>query len=187
MNRISIAVPVYLYKKYAPWMLISYCILLLCLFAFSAVMPPAATAIASAIVLGLPIYVAVYPKSIFSIRSWDERKLTIGSDSISWDGKDMPVGSLANLEIYIFSFDNFKHTELGPRGRETTVIEAGDQNKLEFDFSGDSFDFTFYLASFEEYNTLVEIVAVWQASAVACSARSAFEDDFVRQEVKRWA
>jgi hypothetical protein len=175
---------VYQYKRYAPWMLVGYCLMILGFFILSALLPTTAVIIYCAVLFALPVYAAIYPKSVFSVRSWDDRKLCIGAENISWEGRDMPVGELENLEIYIFAFDDFKHREDGFNGRQHEAIEPGDENKLDFDFQGKSFDFTFFLSDYAQYTDLLQIIENWEHAGYAYHARAAFEPEYIAREMR---
>ena len=178
----SITTTVYKYKPYAPWMLGAYAILILLLFVISPVMTPLAVGIAAAVLLLLPIYSAIRPESFFSVRSIDERKLSMDSENIFWDGLTVQVENVTKLSIYLFAFDNFRHTEWGAGGRATIVTEYGDQNKLNFVFKGKEYDFTFYLGDYTEYRTVLQIIQAWQMSGFEVSARVAFDDSYIQRE-----
>jgi len=187
MNAPSITTSVYKYKPYAPWMLGAYCILLVLLFFLSPRMPSLAVGIIAAILLLLPIYAAIRPKSFFSIRSVDERKLSIDSGNVYWDGLTIPIKATGKLSIYLFSFDNFRHRELGVNGRNTLAIEYGDQNTLNFVFQNKQYAFTFYLGDYKQYRTVLQIISAWQKAGCEVSARCAFDDQYIQGEMAYFA
>ena len=93
------------------------------------------------------------------------------------------MDQLSGLNIYIYTFDNFKHEEIGSNGLRTTVIEDGDKNNLNFRFGDQEYDFTFYLSSYEQYLALFQIIGSWQQAGIELKARSAFEDEYIRQQM----
>ena len=94
----------------------------------------------------------------------------------------MPVTDLEKLEVYIYAFESFRH-----RVTKATKIssgEYGDKNTLSFVYQGKSYDYTFYLGTYQHYKTLLQIVKEWKASGVSVSVRSAFEQDYIEREMK---
>ena len=134
------------------------------------------------ILLLLPIYGAIRPTSFFSVRSVDERKLTMDAENIFWDGRTMPVKDVAQLCIYLFAFENFRHREFGV-GRATAASEYGDQNNLSFKYQDKQFDFTFYLGDYTQYRTVLQIIDAWRMAGYDVSARSAFDDSYIQREI----
>ncbi len=187
MSTLSITTSVYKYKPYAPWIIGTYCILLVTLFMVSTQLPAVVVGICAAILLSIPIYAAIKPKSFFSVRSVDDRKLSINKESIVWDAMTMPVKDLTKLSIYLFSFDNFRHEELGASGLRTTTTEDGDKNKLNFVFGDKEYDFTFYIGNFSQYQIMLKIINAWQDAGYEVSARSAFDYSYVQKEVEFYA
>ena len=184
MSTLSITTSVYKYKPYAPWIIGGYCVLLVTLFMVSAQLPALIVGICAAILLSIPIYAAIKPKSIFSVRSVDDRKLLINKESIIWDGMTMLIKDVSELSIYLFSFDNFRHEELGASGLRTTTTEDGDKNKLNFVFGGKEYDFTFYIGNFSQYQIMLKIIKAWQDAGYEVSARSAFDYSYIQKEVE---
>jgi hypothetical protein len=183
MNPPSITTSVYKYQRYAPWILGAYCLSLILLFLLSPFMSSVPVGIAASLLLMLPIYVAIRPKSLFSVRSVDERKLSMDAEHIYWSGVTIPVKEVAELKIYLFAFDNFRHRETGTSGLQTMATEYGDQNKLSFRFENKAYDFTFYLGDYIQYRAVSQIISAWQRAGYRLSARSAFEDSFIQKEI----
>jgi hypothetical protein len=175
-----ITTSVYKYKPYAPWMLAVYCLSLILLFFFSARMPATAVGIIATILLLLPIYAAVRPKSFFSLRSTDDRKLSIDAENLIWDGVTMPVKDVTKLNIYLFAFEDFKHREMF----RMKATEFGDQNRLTFQYQEKDYDFTFFLGDFLQYRTMLQIIQAWQKSGYKVSARTAFDYAEIEREVE---
>lgn len=173
---------VYKYNRYAPWLILLYLTSTILFFVFSKSLPQEATLIAVAFFVSVPIFAGIRSKSIFSLRSVDARELTLNPEEIMWGNWVVPIHEVNNLSIYIFAFDSFKHIE-GIGSRQT---EFGDKNKLEFKYRGVKYDLTFFLGTFEDYDTLVQIIETWRASGIKLSARTAFEDAYIRQHVNQY-
>ena len=187
MSTPAITTSVYKYKPYAAWMIGVYCVLLVALFMLSPQLPSVLVGIVAAILLLIPIYGAIRPKSFFSVRSVDERKLSISIESMRWDGMTIPIKEVTDLKIYLFAFDNFRHEEMGASGLTTTTTEFGDQNKLNFVFQEKEYDFTFYLGDFLQYQTMLKIIKAWQDAGYEVSARSAFDYSYIQKQVEYYA
>jgi hypothetical protein len=183
MKSPSLTTSVYKYKRYAPWMVVAYLVATVLLFSMSEYLPSWFILIAVTFFISIPIYTAIYPKSIFSLRSVDERQLTLNPDEIVWGNWLVPIHDVSNLSVYIFAFDTFQHYQFGPKTKNI-VTEYGDKNKLEFTYRGVQYDLTFYLGNFEHYHTLVQIIEVWRADGINLSARSAFADEYIREQVR---
>lgn len=178
-----ITTTVYKYKPYAPWLLVAYCILLFAAFIFSSSMPPALIGVIMIVLVLVPVYAAIKPKSVFSIRDVDNRLLSISTESILWDGITIPVQDAIGLSIYLFAFENFRHSETYTGGLTKTASEFGDQNKLTFKFQGKEYDFTFYLADYRHYSLLVQIIQSWRDAGYQISARNAWEFSYIQKQV----
>jgi hypothetical protein len=169
---------VYKYNRLAPWLILLYLVLTISFFVFSKKLPQEVTLIAVAFFVAIPIFAGIRSKSIFSLRSVDDRRLTLNPDQIVWGNRVVPINEVDNLNIYIFAFDSFTHLA-GLGGRKT---EHGDRNKLEFNYKNTKYDLTFYLGTFEDYDTLVQIIETWRAAGIKLSAKTAFEDAYIRQQ-----
>jgi len=181
-----ITTTVYKYRRYAPWILAAYCILLVTIFILSPSMSSVTVGIVVGVLLLLPIYAAIQPKSIFAVRSVDERKLSMDSRNIVWDGRTIPLEEVTDLNIYLFSFENFRHRETGV-GFKMRATEYGDQNKLNFEFKDKKYDFTFYLGDYTQYRTVLQIITAWQKAGYDVSARAAFDHNYIQSEMAYFA
>lgn len=145
-------------------------------------MPPVLIGVIVIVLVLVPVYAAIKPKSVFSIRDVDDRLLSISPESILWDGVTMPVKNVTDLHIYLFAFENFRHRENRTAGLTRTATEFGDQNKLRFKFQNKEYDFTFYLGNYQQYSTLMQIIQAWRDAGYEFSARNAFEYSYIQKE-----
>lgn len=179
----SLTTPVYTCKPNAPWILAIYAILLLVFFALSSLLPSFLIVTGYVMLFGLPVYTGIWQKSIFSARSRDENKLTISSDSITWNNERMAIEELQNLNLYVFAIDKSRNHEPVPNGRGKNSTKCGDKNKLSFIWKNKAYDFTFFLAGPNHYNVFVNIVNDWELAGISFDARFAFEDSYIRKEM----
>lgn len=155
-------------------------------FFFSSALPAYVNLIGIALLIFLAIYAVLRPRSIFSIRSVDDRKLELTPDELIWGTLRIPIGEVEKLDVYIFAFDTFKHHTTSLMGRKATVTEYGDKNTLAFTYRGVTYDLIFYLGTFKHYDVLVRIIQSWRQKGIDFSARSAFEDSYIREQVKKF-
>ena len=177
---------VYKYRRSAPWMLALMVLGTVLFFYYSSSLPAYVNLIGIAVLIFLAIYAVLRPKSIFSIRSVDDRKLEITPDELIWGTLRMPIGEVENLDIYIFAFDTFKHHTTSLMGRKATATEYGDKNTIAFMYRGVKYDLIFYLGTFKHYDVLAKIIQRWREKGIEFTARSAFEDSYIREQVKKF-
>jgi hypothetical protein len=176
---------VYKYNRYANWMLILYCLAALGLFIFSSGLSSLGVIIYCALLFGLPIYVGINPKSFLSVRRVDDRVLTISNDSIRFGDSLFDIRLLNNLSIFIYAYDNFAH-EQSSNGSPTHVLESGDKNTIHFIYLDEEYELTFFLANYNQYKELYTIVADWQKNLIPVKARSAFDDGYITEQIRRY-
>ncbi len=177
---------VYKYNRYANWMLILYCLATLGLFIFSSGLSSTGVIIYCVLLFGLPIYVGMNPKSFMSVRRVDDRKLTISTDNICYGESLFDIRILNNLTVYIYAFDNFTHEQLGADGRTSRSMEDGDKNTISFIYLEEEYAFTFFLANYDQYKELYNIIADWQKNLIPVKARSAFDAGYIREQIERY-
>jgi Ca2+/Na+ antiporter len=176
---------VYKYKRSAPWMLVLMVLATVSFFYYSSALSPFLNLLGIALLIFFAVYAVLRPKSIFSLRSVDDRKLEITPDELIWGTLRMPIQEVEKLDIYIFAFDTFKHPTTGPIGRKAYVTEYGDKNTIAFEYRGVKYDLMFYLGTFKHYDVLAKIIQRWREKGIDFSARSAFEDSYIREQVKK--
>jgi hypothetical protein len=177
---------VYKYKRSAPWMLVLMVLATVLFFFFSTTFHPLMNVFGVALLVFLAVYAVLKPKSIFSLRTVDERKLVLTPDELKWGTWQMPIQEVEKLEIYIHAFDTFKHSTTGSGRRKMFSTEYGDRNTITFVYHGVRYDLTFYLGTFKHYDTFVRIMQSWREKGINFSARSAFTDKYIREQVNRF-
>lgn len=175
---------VYKYKRSAPWMIVLMVLATTLFFFFSRNFPPLVNAFGIAVLIFIAVYAVLRPKSIFSLRSVDERKLVFSPDELIWGILRIPIHEVEKLDVYIFAFDSFKHPAMTSVGRRISITEYGDKNTIAFTYRGVRYDLTFYLGTFKHYDTLVKIMQGWREKGIELSARSAFTDSYIREQEK---
>ncbi|MBO9199399.1 MULTISPECIES: hypothetical protein [Niastella] len=177
---------VYKYRRSAPWMLALMVVATVLFFYFSSSLHPLFNLLGIALLIFFAVYGVLRPKSIFSIRSVDDRKLVLTPDELIWGTLHIPIQEVEKLKVYIHAFDTFKHQNAGPVGRKLLTTEYGDRNNISFAYRGVGYDLIFYLGTFNHYDILVKIMGRWREKRIDFSARSAFEDSFIREQVKKF-
>lgn len=184
-SQMKLTTTVYKYKRFAHWGLLLLVAAIILFFYFSVAMNPALSMIGIALLFFIAIYSALRPKSIFSLRAVDERKLVITPDELVWGTWRMPIQEIKKLEVYIYAFDNFKHVKNKSGGRKFFYnTEYGDRNTITFYYQGIRYDLIFYLGTFEHYDVLFKITQRWREKGIVFSAKSAFTDSYIREQVK---
>jgi hypothetical protein len=176
---------VYKYKRSAPWMIVLMVLATALFFFFSSRLHPLMNAFGVALLVFLAVYAVLRPKSIFSLRSVDERKLVLTPDELMWGTWRMPIQEVEKLDIYIYAFDTFKHPATISLGRKIFTTEYGDKNTITFVYRGIKYDLTFYLGTFNHYDTLFKIMQSWREKGINFTARSAFTDSYIREQENR--
>jgi hypothetical protein len=156
---------VYKYKRSAPWMIVLMVLATVLFFFFSSTFHPLMNVFAVALLVFLAVFAVLRPKSIFSLRTVDERKLVLTPDELMWGNWRMPVHEVEKLEIYIHAFDTFKHSTTGSVQRKACTTEYGDKNTITFVYRGIRYDLTFYLGTFNHYDMLVQIMKSWRGKS----------------------
>src|SRR5688572_18850054 len=182
----KLTMTVYKYKRFAPWIIVLMVLATVLFFLFSTTFHPIMNAIGIALLFFSAVYAALRPKSIFSLRAVDDRKLTLTPDELMWGTWRMPIHDVEKLEIYIHAFDTFKHQTTNLGRLKTFTTEYGDRNTISFIYGGTSYDLTFYLGTFNHYDTLIQIMKKWREKGIDFSARSAFTDSYICEQEKRF-
>ena len=177
---LKLTTTVYKYRRYAPLMMVA--ITAGTILSFLAGSPLNILGIIT--LVGLAIYAGIKPKSIFSVRTVDERKLSFTAEEITWGNWLLPIHELENIDINIYAFDTFRHHLGNPNRSRTLTIEYGDRNTLAFSYRNTKYALTFYLGTFEHYDTLVKIMEMWREKGINFSAKSMFTDSYIREQVK---
>lgn len=176
---------VYKYKRFAHWGLLLLVAGVILFFFFSGSLNPLMNLFGIVALFSLAIFAAIKPKSIFSFRSVDDRKLVITPEELIWGTWRMPVQEIQKLEIYIYAFDSFKQVRTRSGGRKFfTNSEYGDRNTISFFYKGGRYHLVFYLGTFEHYDVLVRIIQSWREKGIVFSAKSAYTDNYIREQVK---
>lgn len=176
---------VYKYKRFAHWGILLLVTAIILFFSFSSSLNPVINLLGIVLLFFIAIYAALRPKSIFSLRSVDDRKLVITPDELIWGTWRMPIHEIQKLEVYIYAFDNFKHIRTKSGGRKFFYsTEYGDKNTITFFYQGIRYDLIFFLGTFEHYDMLFRITQRWREKGISFSAKSAFTDTYIREQVK---
>lgn len=171
---------VYKYKRSAPWMIVLIFLAIVSFFSLSSKLSPVLNLLGIALLIFFAIYAALRPKSIFSIRSVDDRNLVFTPDELLFGTLRMPIAEIEKLDVYIYAYDTFKH--YSNSRLKTYTTEYGDRNTISFVYSGTNYDLIFFLGTFNDYNTLVRIMQSWREKGIDFSARSAFTDSYIREQ-----
>jgi hypothetical protein len=145
--------------------------------------------ITGSILITLWMYVYYGNNTGWRMRTWDERRLIFSSEIISFGKDQYAVKELETAAVYLESFDGFTYRKLqpaGPRLGGGVLVQSktdGDNNKISFRHSGETEDFTFYLANYAQYARLQAVISDWSAAGVNVVVKQVFDDEFVIGEM----
>ena len=174
----------YRYNRYALVIIILYVLVFGAFFYISMKMPPYVTGVGFAVLILPPIIGAVRKKSIFSLRTWDKRKLTFTPDFVKVGEQQFRVANL-KIALYVNGFEGFAYSRNNKWITRNTIY--GDRNYLSFRTEKAVEDFQFYLHDYKAYQALYEVIEVWKSNGVKIVVKEAFPPQFVRDQVSRFA
>jgi hypothetical protein len=153
-------------------------------FYISMKMPPYVTGIGFAVLIMPPIIGAVRKKSLFSLRTWDQRKLIFTPEYIKIGEKQFRVSDL-KIALYVNGFEGFAYSKNNKWISRNTIY--GDRNYLSFRNEKGVEDFQFYLHDYKAYQSLYEVVEGWKSNGVKLVVKEAFTQQFVKDQVNQFA
>jgi hypothetical protein len=174
----------YRYSRYALVIIILYVLVFGAFFYISMKMPPYVTGIGFALLILPPIVSAVRKKSIFSLRTWDQRKLTLTPTHIQVGDKQFQVKDL-KIALFVNGFEGFSYSRNNKWITRNSIY--GDRNYLSFRSEKSVEDFQFYLHDYKAYLALYEVLEAWKKNEVKVVVKESFSQQFVRDQVNRFA
>jgi hypothetical protein len=178
---VQLQTTVYRYHTYARAILVGYIIVLIVFFMASAYLPSPAIIFLGLFVFGFPILSALSSRSPFALRSVDKKLLILNTSGIKWGTTVFSIGSAEHIKVYLHAFESFV-VLLGSDGG--IVREFGDKNKLEFRYEGETYEFTFFLANYGQYLSLIHILSDWQSVGNVESVRTAYSHQFIIDQMQ---
>ena len=174
----------YRYNRYALVIIILYVLVFGAFFYISMRMPPYVTGIGFAVLILPPIIGAVRKKSIFSLRTWDKRKLTFTPTHIKVGDREYRVINL-KIALFVNGFEGFAYSRNNKWITRNTIY--GDRNYLSFRTEKTVEDFQFYLHDYKAYLALYEVINAWKDSEMKLVVKEAFPQQFVKDQVNKFA
>jgi hypothetical protein len=175
----------YKYKRFAAGWLLFYAVTVLAFFLFSRG-SGLLTAALIVIMLVPPLLAAVRRKSIFSLRTWDDRKLTLTPDYIQVGNDKYEFSAIQAVAIYLGGFNGFSYDSGGSdTSRKGTSSVNGDDNVLAFRYEGKAQSYEFYLSDFDSYAAICHIIDQWKNTGKSFVLREQFSRDFIRKQVHK--
>jgi len=139
------------------------------------------------ILVAIPLYMRYGHNESVKLRSWDENRLIFSSDSIHFGDLCYPVKELEAASVCLEAFTGFEYREPGSGMQRHILTKAkGDKNKISISYHGQVIDFTFCLASYEEFCTFQAIMDDWAVAGVNVELKQVFSDDFIISEMGRY-
>lgn len=131
--------------------------------------------------LGPPLVAAVWQKSIFNIRSWDDRKLVITYEYIQVGDVKYSWVNIEAVGLYLGGYQGFRHKIMRGDGYESAY---GDDNVLSFRYQGTVQSYDFFLRDFDSYVAICHIVDHWKESGKSFALKQAFTRDYIRGQIR---
>lgn len=128
-----------------------------------------------------PIVVAVRQRSIFTLRSWDERSLTITADFVQVGEEKFEFKDIQTVAIYLGGFRNLPMALR--RRRKSIPTSEGDDNVLAFRHNGVTRSYEFFLRDFDSYVELCHIIDVWKNSGKSFVLKEQYSREYIRKQL----
>jgi hypothetical protein len=174
----------YKYNRYALVIIILYVLVFGVFFYISMKMPPYVTGIGFAVLILPPIIGAIRKKSIFSLRTWDKRKLVLTPTQVQVGEQQFAVKDL-KIALFVSGFEGFSYSKNNKWITRNSIY--GDRNYLSFRREKSVEDFQFYLRDYKAYLALYEVLEAWKKTEVKVVVKESFSPQFVRDQVNRFA
>jgi len=175
----------YRYKRFAGGWIILYAIAVL-FFYFISNGNPYLIALWIAVMIVPPVWGALRSRSIFSLRSWDDRKLILTPTYIQVGDEKYEFADVQAVAIYLGGYDGFSyvaHRQSRTEKRKGNFSVNGDDNVLAFRYQGKAQSYEFYLSDFDSYAAICHIIDGWKSSGKSLVLKEQFSRDFIRQHV----
>lgn len=177
----------YKYRRFAAGWIIVYALLVLALY-FISNGNPYLIALWIAVMIVPPIWGALRSKSIFSLRSWDDRKLTLTPTYIQVGDIKYEFTDVQAVAIYLagykgFSYGRGSYTPGSRISKKSISSVDGDDNVLAFRYQGKAQSYEFYLSDFDSYAAICHIIDSWKNSKESFVLKEQFSRDFIRKQL----
>ena len=147
----------YKYNRYALVIIILYVLVFGAFFYISMKMSHYISAVGFIVLILPPIIGAVRKKSIFSLRTWDTRRLVLTPAHIKVGEQEFSVSNL-KIAIYVNGFEGFSYNRKNRNRWIARNSIYGDGNYLSFRSEKSVEDFQFYLKDYKAYLALYEVL-----------------------------
>lgn len=176
--------------KYHPYTLVILGIYSLCFFVFFYLifwMSVSDILLFGSILIAIPLYVRYGNNKKVKLRTWDENRLIFSTYGIDFGDAHYPAKEMESVAIYLDAFTGFEYREPRSNMQRNVYIKAsGDKNKISFCFRGEVVDFTFCLASYEEFCAFRALINDWVGEGVNVVLKQVYEDEFIIEEMNHY-
>jgi hypothetical protein len=173
----------YKYKRFAGGWIVIYALLVIVLF-FLAKGNTLLVMLLVAVMLVPPLIVALRKKSIFTLRSWDDRKLTLTPDYIQVGDEQYAFADVQAVAIYLGGYKGLYEerwrNRWGTKLGKGSVV--GDNNVLAFRYQGKAQSYEFFLSSYDSYAAICHIIGKWKESGKSLVLKEQFSRDHIKQQ-----
>ena len=144
--------------------------LLLCIWAVLLIVPPTIAAIRQ--------------KSFFSLRAWDDRKLTLTPEYIQVGNEQFEFEGVEAVAIYLGGYYGFIYAKPARRSPSVGADVNGDDNVLAFRYKGKSQSYQFFLKDYNSYLAICHIIDGWKKSGKSFVLKEQFSRDYIREQIR---
>lgn len=184
MNEHQFVTVFYRYNRFAPAIILLYVLAFGAFFYISMDLSPWVTVVGFLALIFPPIYGAIRKKSLFNLRTWDERRLTFTPEFIQVGEVKYPITDI-RMALHINGFEGFAYSRKNKWIARNSIY--GDQNYLSFRVDKKVQDFQFYIKNYKAYVSLYDVIDQWKKKGVKLVLKESFSFEFVRDQVLRFA
>ena len=138
----------------------------------------------AALLIVLPVIIAIRRKSFFSLRVWDDRTLTITPNYIQVGTEKYEFTNVETVAIYLGGFYGFRYGRRGRKDRSAGSDVNGDDNVLAFRYKGKTQSYEFFLRDFDSYVAICHIIDEWKKSGKSFVLKEQFSRDYIREQIR---
>lgn len=131
-----------------------------------------------------PMIAAIRQKSFFSLRAWDDRKLTITPDYVQVGDVKYEFEGIETIAIYLGGFYGFGYGRRSRSNPNGIGRVNGDDTVLAFRYKGATQSYQFFLRDFDSYVAICHIIDEWKKSGKSFVLKEQFSRDYIREQIR---
>lgn len=128
-----------------------------------------------------PLWGALRPRSLFSLRRIDDRLLVLTPGAIQLGSRRIPLEQVERLAIYVEAYYGFTYSTRRLRATASEYSSYGDRNALSFRTGGQLTDLEFLLADYRQWRQLYAVLDSWKKAGIPFQLKEAFDPNLVNR------